>query len=46
MGTSSWEHLGPIVTEQQMLDATGWSAELLDTAVDQRQVLRLCAADG
>ena len=46
MGTSVWEHLGPILTELQMLDATGWSAEILDAAVDQRQVLRLCAADG
>lgn len=46
MGTSAWKHLGPILTEQQMLDATEWSAEALDTAADQRQVLRLCAADG
>ncbi|MBH5141427.1 hypothetical protein [Rhodococcus erythropolis] len=46
VGESTWEHLGPILAEQQMLDATEWSAEALDTAADQRQVLRLCAADG
>ncbi|MCJ0907062.1 hypothetical protein [Rhodococcus sp. ARC_M6] len=42
-----WEnHVGPIFTHKQALEATGWSKQYLSQAVKENRVLRLRAADG